>query len=112
MGNSQSVPEKKDAHRLSKVKGLQFVPGPPSPPAVPPGQSGDPELSVVPERPALDLFQQSPSQIRLQNASFVTAIEHHPSREPHEAAAESKPAGSKESSGGLLSKSCRPSNLR
>jgi hypothetical protein len=104
MGNSQSVPEKKDAHRLSKVKGLQSVPGPPSPPAVPPGQSGDPELSVVPERPALDLFQLSPSQIRLQNASFVTAIEHHPSREPYEEAAESKPAGSRESSSGLLSK--------
>jgi hypothetical protein len=104
MGNSQSAPEKKDGHRLSKAKGLG-TPGPPSPPIVPPAQSGDPELSVVPQRPTLDLMQMSPSQIRLQNASFVTCIENPISREPNEEAAEHKPAGSRESSTGLLSKS-------
>lgn len=105
MGNSPSVPEKKDAHRLSKAKGLQTALGPPSPPAAPPAQSGDPELSAGHQRPTLDLLQLSPSQIRLQNASFVTAIEHHPVREPNEEAVEHKPAGSRESSSGLLSKS-------
>jgi hypothetical protein len=104
MGNSQSVPEKKDAHRLSKVKGLAPALGPPSPPAQS-GQSGDPELSSVARRPTLDLLQLSPSQIRLQNASFVTAIEHHPSQEQNEEPAESKLVGSRESSTGLLVKS-------
>jgi hypothetical protein len=100
MGNSPSVPEKKDAHRLSKAKGLQAVPNPPSPPAVPPGQSGDPELSSVSQRPTLDLLQLSPSQIRLQNASFVTAIEHHLA-EPNDEPVESKPAGPRDSSNKL-----------
>jgi hypothetical protein len=101
MGTSQSVPEKKDAaHRLSKTKSFHLVTDPPSPPVAPNGQSGDPELSFVSQRPTVDLLQMSPSQIRLQNASFVTAIEHH-SAEPNDELAGNKPAGPRESSNKL-----------
>jgi hypothetical protein len=106
MGNSQSTPERKDSNRLSKVKGIQYnAQDPPSPPLdALPGQSGDPDLSVVPKRPALELLQQSPSQIRLQNASFVTCLAEPASREPNEEARDHKASVSKEASTGLLSK--------
>jgi hypothetical protein len=87
MGNAQSVPEKRDARRLSKLPRAQgpasspYIEIPTSPLPIqvpPPAQNFEvDEIAISPQRPQIGHFQKSSSQTHLSPSSIVPVTQDH-----------------------------------